>query len=147
MQPIRHLLAQRHVATLICAAALLLRMLVPTGYMIDRDHGRFTITICSGTALMQMTMDVSPHAPAMHGGDMAGHGEPMDHGKSEDHGRAEMPCAFSSLSAAALAAIDPLLLAILIAFVLATGFSAVAPPLLSRTAYLRPPLRGPPARL
>ena len=40
MQAIRHLLAQRHLAVLICAAALLLKLLVPTGYMIDSDHGK-----------------------------------------------------------------------------------------------------------
>ena len=94
---IRHLLAQRHLAVLICAATLLLKLLVPTGYMIDSDHGRIAITICSGTGPATMAMEM----PGMHG-DMP------DHGKSKDHGKAEMPCAFSGLSAAMTGAIDPI---------------------------------------
>ncbi|TVV76228.1 DUF2946 family protein [Sphingomonas solaris] len=136
MQAIRHLLAQRRLAVLFCAVTLLLKLLVPTGYMIDNDHGRLTITICSGTAPRTMTMDM----PGMHG-DMT------DHGQSKDHGKAEMPCAFAGLSAALLGAIDPIQLAALIAFVLAVGVAAIHPPAPSRRAYLRPPLRGPPAYL
>ncbi|WP_245739405.1 DUF2946 family protein [Sphingomonas rubra] len=114
---------------LICAATLLLKLLVPTGYMIDSDHGRITITICSGTAPRTMTMEMP------------------DHGKSKDHGKAEMPCAFSSLSAAMLGPINPLQLAALIAFILAFGLIAKVPPAPGRLAHLRPPLRGPPAYL
>lgn len=136
MQAIRHLLAQRHLAVLICAATLLLKLLVPTGYMIDSDHGRLAITICSGVAPATTTMDM----PGMHG-DMP------DHGKSKDHGKAEMPCAFSGLSAAVLGPIDPIQLAALIAFVLAVGLTASVPPAPSQPAFLRPPLRGPPAYL
>ncbi|GAA0659908.1 hypothetical protein FHT00_003541 [Sphingomonas insulae] len=136
MHAVRHLLAQRHLAVLICSATLLLKLLVPTGYMIDNDHGRMTITICSGTVPRTMTMEM----PGMHG-DMP------DHGKSKDHGKAEMPCAFSGLSAAMLGSIDPVQLAALIVFILALGLIATIPPAPSRPAYLRPPLRGPPAYL
>lgn len=134
MLAVRRLLAQRHLAVLICTAVLLLKLLVPTGYMVDNSHGRITITICSGTAPRTMTMEI----PGMHG-DMP------DHGKSKDHGKAEMPCAFSGLSAAALGAIDPVQLAALIAFVMAIGFVGVMLPAPVRSAYLRPPPRGPPA--
>jgi hypothetical protein len=136
MSVVRRLLAQRQLAVLICAATLLLKLLVPTGYMIASDHGRLAITICPGTAPVAMTTGM----PGMHG-DMP------DHGKSKDHGKAEMPCAFSGLSAAALGAIDPIQLAALIAFVMATGFVGVVLPALSPLPYLRPPLRGPPASL
>ncbi len=136
MQTVRHLLAQRHLAALICVATLLLKLLVPTGYMIDSDHGRITITVCSGTTPRTMTVEM----PGMHG-DMP------DHGKSKDHGKAEMPCAFSGLSAAMLGSIDPVQLAGLIVFILALGLIATIPPAHSRHAYLRPPLRGPPAYL
>ena len=136
MQAIRHLLTQRHLAVLICAATLLLKLLIPTGYMIDSDHGRLTITICSGTAPRAMTME----KPGMHA-DMP------DHGKTKDHGKAEMPCAFSGLSAAMLGATDPIQLAALIAFILALGLAVAILPPPSRPSYLRPPLRGPPAYL
>ncbi|KQU61611.1 hypothetical protein ASG67_16590 [Sphingomonas sp. Leaf339] len=134
MQAIRHLIAQRYLAVLICAATLLLKLLVPTGYMIDSDHGRLAITICSGTAPSAMPMDMT-----------ATHGDMADHGKPKDHGKAEMPCAFSGLSAAVLGPIDPLQLAALIAFVLTVGLAAAVLPAPSRPAHLRPPLRGPPA--
>ncbi len=136
MQAFRHLLAQRHLAVLICAAALLLKLLVPTGYMIDSDHGRMTITICSGVAPRTTAMEM----PGMQG-DMP------DHGKSKDHGKAEMPCAFSGLSAATLGAIDPIQLVALIAFVMAIGFAGSILLVPTTPANLRPPLRGPPAHL
>ena len=129
--PIRTLLAQRQFAVLICAAALLLKLLVPAGYMIESSHGRLTITVCSGSV------------PATAAVEMPGMDRSMlDHGK--DHGKAEMPCAFSGLSAAALGAVDPIQLAILIAFVTAGGLFVVASPVQSNATRLRPPLRGPP---
>ena len=136
MHAARRLLAQRHFAVLICTATLLLKLLVPTGYMIDNDHGRFVIAICSGTGPVTAMMDM----PGMHG-------DAPDHGTSKDHGKAEMPCPFSCLSAAALGAVDPTQLAALIAFIVAIGLAGVLPPAPSGPAYLRPPLRGPPARL
>lgn len=136
MQAVRHLLAQRHFAVLLCAATLLLKLLVPTGYMIDNASGRMTVTICSGFGPATMSMDM----PGMHG-DMP------DHGNSKDHGKAEMPCAFSGLSAAMLGSIDPVQLAALIVFILALGLIATVPPAPSRPAHLRPPLRGPPSYL
>lgn len=136
MQAIRHLLAQRHLAVLICAATMLLRLLVPTGYMIDNAQSGLAITICSGTVPASMAIGM----PEMHG-DMP------EHGKSKDHGKAQMPCAFSSLSTAALGSIDPIQLAALIAFVLAVARIATCLPPPPRSAYLRPPLRGPPAYL
>ncbi|WP_294292192.1 DUF2946 family protein [uncultured Sphingomonas sp.] len=136
MKAVRQILAQRHFAVLLCAATLLLKLLVPTGYMIDNGSGRMTVTICSGLGPATMTMDM----PTMHG-DMP------DDGKSKDHGKTEMPCAFSGLSAAMLGSIDPIQLAALIVFILALGLIAIIPPAPSRPAYLRPPLRGPPSYL
>lgn len=113
----------------------MLKLLVPTGYMIDSSHGRITVTICSGTGPATMTMEM----PGMD------HSMP-DHGK-KDSGKAEMPCAFAGLSAAMTGAIDPVQLAALIAFVMALGLVAVILPAPARPAHLRPPLRGPPATL
>ncbi len=99
----------------------MLKLLVPTGYMIDDSHGRIVVTICSGTGPATITMDMPGMDPSM-----------PDHGE-KDHGKAEMPCAFSGLAAAALGAIDPVQLAALIAL-----------PMRSSATWLRPPLRGPP---
>lgn len=133
---VRHLLAQRHLAVVICAAALILKLLVPTGYMVGSDHGRIAIILCSGTMPAPMTMAM----PGMHG-------DRGDHDPSKDHGKTEMPCAFAGLSAVAMAAIDPILLADLIVFVVAFGLSGILLPIPSGPAYLRPPLRGPPTFL
>lgn len=136
MIPIRRLLAQRHWAALLCAATLLLKLLVPTGYMIGMAHGRLGIELCSGIAGQDMALAM----PGMHG-------DAPDHGTSKDHGKAEMPCAFSGLSAAALGAVDPVQLAALVVFIMGIGLCPAMLPSIERRTYLRPPLRGPPATL
>jgi hypothetical protein len=133
VRTIRRLVQQRSFATLLCVATLLLKLLVPTGYMVASDHGRLAIVVCSGLAPAATTMEM--------------HGDMADHGKSTEHGKAEMPCAFSGFSAAMTGAIDPIQLAALIAFVMAIGLVVATSPAPSRPAYLRPPLRGPPADL
>ncbi|MFD1950750.1 DUF2946 family protein [Sphingomonas arantia] len=124
------ILAHRHIAVLICMAALALKLIVPAGYMVASQNGRVTITLCSGVAPAAM--------PAMHG-DMA------DHEKPGDHGQTEMPCAFTALSAHALGGIDPIVLLAAIAFVMAAALRPVRTPVRAGTPYLRPPQRGPPA--
>jgi hypothetical protein len=132
----RRLLAQRHLAVLLCLATLLLKLVLPTGYMIGNDHGHVAITLCAGTAPAPAMMDMV-HL----------HGDHPAPGKAKDHGKAEMPCAFAGLSAAMLAAIDPLQLGALIAFIVALGLAGTTLPTPAKPARLRPPLRGPPALL
>lgn len=113
-----------------------MKLLVPTGYMVENARGSITVSICSGAVSRTMTIDVAGL-----------HGDTGDRGKSAEHGKAEMPCAFSGLSAAILGPVDPVQLAALIAFILTVGLVATSLPARSRPAYLRPPLRGPPAHL
>ncbi|MEG3175148.1 DUF2946 family protein [Sphingomonas sp. RB3P16] len=129
MTGFRHfLLDHRLLAAGILALALMLKMLVPAGFMVGSDHGVVTIEICSGFGPMKtMAMPGMPHHPD----------------KTEQQGK-EMPCAFSGLAAAALAAIDPLLLAVAIAFIIATVFRVTISRPAPARPYLRPPLRGPP---
>ena len=132
----RLVLANRHLAALIWVAALALRLVVPSGYMMSSEHGRIAMTICSGVASQPASMDM----PGMQG-------DGTGHGTSKHHDKAEMPCAFASLSAQALGAVDPVLLVAAIAFV-----TRVEPPPARSSArpitpYLRPPSRGPPAPL
>jgi len=126
-------LAQRLLPVLICGAALLLKLLVPTGYMVVPEHGRLTIAVCSGIG--PQTMEI-----AMPGMD---HATP-DGAPSKDHGKAEMPCAFAGLSAQVLGAVDVALLVIALAIVAAMALRPVARHLPPPAPYLRPPLRGPP---
>ena len=127
-------LAHRRLAALICVAALALKLLVPSGYMISGAQGRIAITICSGVVAGSVSGDM----PGMHG-DMA------DHGTSKKHGKAETPCAFSGLSAQALGAIDPVLFVAALAFIMGVASRAARSHARPATPYLRPPLRGPPA--
>lgn len=133
-------MTQRYLAVLICAAALLLKLLVPTGYMIASDHGRFSITICSGIATQSTAMAM----PGMDHVSTMAHGTMQGTGKSTDHGKPEMPCAFAGLSAQVVSAVDVVLLAIALAAVAILALRSV-PRVAPRTApYLRPPLRAPP---
>ncbi|MFD1786136.1 hypothetical protein ACFSC3_00985 [Sphingomonas floccifaciens] len=134
VQGVRHLLAHRRLVMVLCAAALVFKLLVPTGYMIAVDHGRLAIVACPGTA-------PAPQPIQMHGGHGGGHDT------AKDHDKADQPCAFAGLSAAATGAIDPIQLVVLLAFVMALGLSRAALPSPATTARLRPPLRGPPIRL
>lgn len=115
------------------AAALLLRILVPAGFMpMAATDGTITIRICSGTQDGPTTMEMPiPGLPAGHG----------DHQKPV---RAEMPCAFAGLAMPMLSGADPLLLALAIAFAIALASRIVQPVPPARALYLRPPLRGPP---
>ena len=136
MGPLRRtLIAHPALVAVLLAATLLLKLLVPAGFMADVSNGHITIELCSGYGPQRMEM-------AMPGMD---HSMP-DHGK-KDHGKPEMPCAFSGLSAASLAATDPIQLAALIVFILAIGMLPIVLPAPTRRAYLRPPLRGPPTYL
>ncbi|PZU79605.1 MAG: hypothetical protein DI530_08375 [Sphingomonas sp.] len=137
MQSIRDLLGRRHLAALICAAALLVKLLVPAGYMIDGSDGRLAISICPGTG----PVATMPDMPGMDG-------EAADrHGGGKEHDPSAAPCAFAGLTAAALDTVDPIQLAARIAFTVTTGMVTARLPALHRSAYLRPPLRGPPALL
>jgi len=112
---------------------MMMKVLVPAGFMPTLDHGEIVISICSGTGPMTMVM-------AMPG---------MEHGKKGDsqHGKTEQPCAFSGLSAPSLAAADPILLALAILFVMALALRPMVPSVVQQRPHLRPPLRGPPATL
>ena len=132
MTGIRHyLLRHRAVAAWIVALALLMKVLVPAGYMLDASGGSIKVELCSGYGPMKMMMPMPG---------MAHH--QRDKG---DHGRGDQPCAFSGLSVPSLAAADPILLALALAFIIALAYRAQTPGLLQAPAFLRPPTTGPPA--
>lgn len=128
MPSIRALLIRRPgVAALLLAAALLLRVLVPAGFMPTTQAGALTLAICSGS---------TPTAPAVAMPGMQHH----DEMPNQAPGR----CAFADLAlplvgGAPLALVAALLL---LAFTVALHFQAQRPP--RAAPRLRPPLRGPP---
>lgn len=127
-----HLLRHRLLASWLVAAALLMKVLVPPGYMASVSAGSITIEMCSGSGPRKMVMAIPG---------MTHH--PEEKGK---HGKPGMPCAFSGLSAPSLAAIDPLLLTLAIALIITTIFRVTKAQVVIAPAFLRPPLRGPPTR-
>lgn len=139
MQSLRSaLLKQPLLAATVLLAALLVRMLVPAGFMPVVEDGRLTLAICSGYGPVAA-------APAAHGMDhggghaMAG----MTHHEDPQH-QAQNPCAFADLAVPALGGADPIQLAAALLFIVAAALlprRQVAP---RAASHLRPPLRGPP---
>lgn len=129
----RLLLDHRALTAWVLACAMMMKILVPAGFMPVVSAGNVTIEICGGTAPAPMVKAMTMAMPGM-----------VHHSDKADHQGRDMPCAFSGLTAPSLAAADPVLLAIAIAFIVALVFRVqVALPIAAR-AYLRPPLRGPP---
>jgi hypothetical protein len=126
-----HLLRHRALALLVVMAALCMKVVVPSGYMIGQNAKVLTVQICdeiTGNKVVKQLV-----IPMKDGGSESGHKQ----GKAE--------CPFTSLSMASLAGADHTLLVLALAFILALGFAPAPIPLPKRISHLRPPLRGPPA--
>jgi hypothetical protein len=123
----------RVMAFVVVMAALCMKVLVPSGYMIGQDSKVLTVQICydgSGHSLTKQL--VIPMK-----------GEPSDSSGKQGKG----DCPFSSLSMALVSGADQALLGLALAFILALGFAPTRGVLPRPFFYLRPPLRGPPALL
>lgn len=126
----RLVLANRPFACAVLALALLMKIVIPTGFMPTMSNGQIVVSVCSGMGPATMIMTIPG----------------LEHkSDGDDHrSKAEQPCAFAGLSAPSLAAADTLLLAAAILFVLALGMRPLVLPASTAPPYLRPPLRGPP---
>lgn len=133
------LLQHRTLAALVLGAALLMRVLVPSGFMPVVHHGVVAIVPCSGTG----PVAVKTHEPAAHG---TTHGARHHGGDGTSHDSSPGPCVFSGLAAPALTGADPFLLIAAILFVMVQAIRQPERPSAMRRPRLRPPLRGPPAR-
>lgn len=113
-------------------AALLLKIVVPTGFMIGGDAAHsITVTICH---------DASGDGPAQQ------ISIPVKKGESETPGKpAKGECPYAALSMVSLSGADTVLLALALAFIIALGFAPVHFTLPERPSFILPPLRGPPA--
>ena len=125
------LLRHRALALLVVMAALCMKLVVPTGFMIGQNSKVLTVQICDEFAGNNAVKQIV--VPMKDGGSESG----QKQGKGE--------CPFASLSMASITGADPALLALALAFILALGFAPAPVPLPKRVSYLRPPLRGPPA--
>lgn len=137
MQSFRALLLRyRLAAFLLLALTLAVKALVPAGTMVSAEAKVLTIRMCNDAQLAAGTAIASARTLAV----------PIKQVKpGAQHGKAEGVCAYAALSMASLAGADPALLALALLFILASGFAPLAAPAPRRSAYLRPPLRGPPA--
>jgi hypothetical protein len=138
----------RLLAALILTAALMVRILMPAGFMPVVEQGRITIVFCSGIAPQPAPMAM----PGMAHSAMAG----MSHGAMAPHAptsreapggsKVDAPCAFAGLAMPALSGADPFLLAATLAFLMVLAIWAPERRSFQAAVRLRPPLRGPPAR-
>lgn len=113
-------------AALILCAGLMVRALVPVGFMPQIGARSITIEICADASGQHLTRDIT--LP----------------GKPAHQGKSEAPCAFGGMAHAMIGGPDGWLLASALAFILLLGFAPVSTPALRGPAHLRPPLRGPP---
>ncbi|MCT2398430.1 DUF2946 family protein [Novosphingobium mangrovi (ex Huang et al. 2023)] len=127
-------LRYRGLAGVLVVAALLLKLAVPTGFMVGADASRtITITICHDAS-----GDAAPRQLSI----------PMNKGAEEAPGKpAKGECPYAALAMASMTGADVALLALALAFIIALGFAPVRFALPRRAAYILPPLRGPPARI
>lgn len=119
------------IAAFIVAAAMLLRVVVPAGFMpTTGDDGRLTVMVCSGDGSRAMTIAI----PGL--------------GKTEkrggEHEKPGAPCAFAGLSAPSLGGADPILLAAALVLATLAALTADTPVRSIAARRLRPPLRAPP---
>jgi hypothetical protein len=125
-----HLHRHRWLAAWLVGAALLIKVLVPAGFMPGTANGMMLIQLCTGQGAQTVMMEIP--------------GKAGDH-EQDNHKKADMPCAFAGLSTPSLAATDPVLLAIALAFIIVSAFRVTPTRTLERGIYLRPPSQGPPA--
>ena len=127
------ILSNRHLAVVLLVLTLCVRALTPAGYMVSASDERvLTVSICADAtgSMRQLQMVVPDKGTA---------------GSHSGKAQADGQCAFSSLAHAALGGADPLLLALALAFILVLGIRNTARLPMAQIAFLRPPLRGPPA--
>lgn len=138
MNAIRHPLHRHRCwAAALVVVALFIAMLVPAGYMPVVADGALRMQPCSG-----WNGPVAADAAVS-----AGHGDHDSHSQASqdgNHDGLEMPCAFSSPSAAVAMRIDPILLAIAIAAILAGAFPLAPKLVRARSLYRLSPSQGPP---
>jgi len=125
-----YLMRRRIWAMWLIAAALLVKILVPAGYMPGISSGSLVIELCSGLGPEKIVMAIPG---------MAAH-----HGQPDHSGKGDIACGFSGHAPAQLSAADPIFVLMAILFIVMTLFRMPITGTVHRARFLRPPLRGPP---
>ncbi|WP_141521642.1 DUF2946 family protein [Novosphingobium sp. PC22D] len=124
----------RRLALALLLLVFCIKALVPSGFMVSASGDTvLTVTICADAT--NGPKQIKQIIPGKHNRD-GGH---PDGAKKGEH------CAFSGLAKVAVGGADAILLALAFAFILVLGLGPVRRLPFRQIAYLRPPLRGPPA--
>lgn len=131
MKGLRNLFRRhRTVALALIVLALAMKVIVPAGFMPAAQGKAITIVMCDGTG-QTMADKIVVEVPGK-----------SDAEKVIKH---DGTCPWGGQSHDALSPVDVLLAAALLLWILAQALVPVTRPHLRGIAYLRPPLRGPPA--
>jgi hypothetical protein len=121
------LFSHRRLAAAMLALALVMKAMVPTGFMPGTSDGRLTVRICAEPgSVLQVSLPMKP-------------GERHDGTATSDSA-----CPYAVLGHAALGGADPVVLALALAFVLLLGFAPAPALRTDRWRHRAPPPRGPP---
>jgi len=111
---------------------LLLRALVPSGFMPVETNGRIVVQLCTGTGPATMVLDLGKAAPT----------------SGDQHKAGDGPCTYAGTFAGGLlAATPPSVLAPALALALLPNGAAIADLTVHRLAAPPPPAIGPPLTL
>jgi len=128
--------------SVLLAATLFMRLLVPFGWMPVADAAGLRIELCPGQGVVPKPTPADHHAAhhAGHHGD-AGHEKPDNRGKTHSN----QPCAFSGLGMAFLDAAQP---PIILPPIFASALPSRPPAIVAGTGLAAPPphATGPPSR-
>jgi hypothetical protein len=131
-------LRHRAFAAVLIALALAMKALVPAGTMIAPHAHLLTVQICDGYGPADRAVAHAVVIPVAKQGAYRDDG-----GKVAHHAPA---CPYSALGLAGLGGADPVLLALALVFILAVARTWPAGRAPRAQAFLRPPLRAPPAQ-
>lgn len=122
-----YLLKRFRLAMVLVVLTLVVKAVVPTGYMVGTQGKALTILVCGDVSGDHLTKQIA--IP----------------GKAEGQAKTSEACPYASLSFASLDAGLPVFVALAMAFLLLLGFAPARVPILAGLSHVRPPLRGPPA--
>lgn len=118
---------------LLVALALAIKAIIPDGFMPSFGGTTISLQICADATGQSISTQIT--LPAKGSGDGSGGQDAKGQGL----------CAFAALGHGALPGVDPVLLLAALLFLFVLAFAPLAAATLRRLAFLRPPLRGPPA--
>ncbi|WP_292964093.1 hypothetical protein [Novosphingobium sp. UBA1939] len=125
------MIEHRRLAAIVVAFALVMKALLPAGYMVGQRPGQkvLTVLVCADASGDHLDRQVSLPISGQKDGNSPSHDV----------------CPFAGHAFAALGGADPIQIALAILFVLALGFAPAPLPRLAHARHVLPPPCGPPA--